>query len=313
MSAWLGISFASALAAGGAATALIGTWPRRLSAEEWVLRRRAAASVLPARRSVAAGFWRPVILPRWLERTTHGQTAMAIERDLRFARLAGVRALPSNLAQFFEQIARAAMTGGVLGLLLGVAAWRLGVVGNGWSIGLLALIGVVGGAALAYGRLRRAAHRLRQTVIRRLPRVITGARMVMESGAATPEGALAMAASLYQDPATDLLRQAIRIKEVQKLSLEDALDQVAGHYGLERFGQLADAFRIGRRYGTRLSDILAGFAADLRREWHAAYRERITRAPVLMTIPALLFFVAPLLFLVLFLVFSPLFTILSQL
>ncbi len=65
--------------------------------------------------------------------------------------------------------------------------------------------------------------------------------------------------------------------------------------------------------GTRLSDILASFAQELRREWHAAYRERITRAPVLMTIPALIFFVAPLLFLILFLVFSPLFSILGQL
>jgi Flp pilus assembly protein TadB len=137
--------------------------------------------------------------------------------------------------------------------------------------------------------------------------------MVMESGAATPEAALALTVTLYADPAADLLREAIRVKEVQKVSLEDALDQFGTQYGIGSFGQLADAFRIGRRYGTRLSEILANFAGELRREWHAGYRERITRAPVLMTIPALIFFVGPLLILILFLVFSPLFTVLKQL
>ncbi len=312
MSAWLAISFALALVAGSAATGLLVAWPRRLTAEEWVLRRRAAAA-LPARRSAARRTWRPVIPAGWADWTAFSQTATAIDRDLRLARLAGVRTLPSNPAQFSDHLARGALAGGVLGLLLGVAAWRLAAVGSGWTIGLPALVGLAGGTALAYVRQRRAAQGLRQRVVRRLPRVITGARMVMESGAATPEGALAMAASLYVDPATDLIREAIRIREVHKLSLEDALDQVAGDYGLDPFHRLADAFRIGRRYGTRLSEILAGFAADLRREWYAAYQERITRAPILMTIPALCFFVAPLLFLVLFLVFAPLFTILSQL
>ncbi len=137
--------------------------------------------------------------------------------------------------------------------------------------------------------------------------------MVMGSGAATPEAALALTVTLYADPAADLLREAIRIREVQKLSLEDALDQVGTQYGIAPLGRLADAFRIGRRYGTPLSDILASFAQELRREWHARYRERITRAPVLMTIPALIFFVGPLLVLILFLVFSPLFTVLRQL
>ena len=137
--------------------------------------------------------------------------------------------------------------------------------------------------------------------------------MVMESGAATPEAALALTVTLYDDPAAALLREAIRIKEVHRLSLEDALDQVGAHYGIAPFGQLADAFRIGRRYGTRLSEILANFAQELRREWYASYRERITRAPVLMTVPALIFFVGPLLVLILFLVFTPLFTVLRQL
>jgi len=62
-----------------------------------------------------------------------------------------------------------------------------------------------------------------------------------------------------------------------------------------------------------MADLLSEFALDLRRAEHAAYRERMTRAPVLMTVPALLFFVLPLLALVLMLVFAPLSTALGQL
>src|SRR5207245_11581171 len=105
----------------------------------------------------------------------------------------------------------------------------------------------------------------------------------------------------------------IRIQQVPRRRLGVGLDQVGARYGTRPFGQLADAFRIGRRYGTRLSEILANFAQELRRDWHASYRERITRAPVLMTVPALIFFVGPLLVLILFLVFTPLFTVLHQL
>ncbi len=314
MIAPLAISFGCALIAGTATAALVALWPRRLSAEEWVLHRRAATVVREGR--TRSGWMPPSsILPRrWLDRRAYREAAEAIERDLRFARLAGFGSLPSTPEQLLELVAKAAMTGGVIGLLFAVFAWRIGVVQSLWGAAVLfALLGAAGGAAVEYRRVRRRAQRLRRSVVRRLPRVITGARMVMESGAATPEGALAMAVGLYTDPASDLLREAIRIKEVHKLNLEDALDQVGRHYGLSPFGQLADAFRIGRRYGTRLSDILASFAQELRREWHAAYRERITRAPVLMTIPALIFFVAPLLFLILFLVFSPLFSILGQL
>ena len=45
----------------------------------------------------------------------------------------------------------------------------------------------------------------------------------------------------------------------------------------------------------------------------SSYRERITRAPVLMTVPALMFFVLPLLVLVMFLVFTPLMGTLGRL
>src|SRR5260370_1254348 len=62
-----------------------------------------------------------------------------------------------------------------------------------------------------------------------------------------------------------------------------------------------------------LAALVALTAQRARSSWHASYRERITRAPVLMTVPALMFFVLPLLVLVMFLVFSPLMGTLSRL
>ena len=313
MSGWFIASFGIALVVGAATTVLIGTWPRRLTAEEWILHRRQARA--GGLRPGIPGALFPIRLPRQLmEEAAYQEAAQEVQRDLRLARLAHAARVPSTPNEFIEQLVKAAMTGAVLGLVLAVFIWRVGITDSPWGVSVvLTVAGALAGAGAAYRRTRRASSRLRKSVIRRLPRIVTGARMVMESGAATPEAALALTVTLYADPAADLLRESIRIKEVQKLSLEDALDQVGTQYGIEPFGQLADAFRIGRRYGTRLSEILANFAQELRREWHAGYRERITRAPVLMTIPALIFFVGPLLVLILFLVFSPLFTVLRQL
>src|SRR5205807_1795430 len=103
---------------------------------------------------------------------------------------------------------------------------------------LLALFGGTALPALTWLQLRLRARRLRRAVQRRLPRVLTGARVLLESGAATPEGALATAAITYQDPAGDLLREALRIKEVRRLELEAALDEVGELYRVETFHRL---------------------------------------------------------------------------
>ncbi len=62
-----------------------------------------------------------------------------------------------------------------------------------------------------------------------------------------------------------------------------------------------------------MAQLLAEHALQLRQRRHQEYRERITRAPVLMTVPALLFFVLPLLVLIMYLVFTPLLHTLTQL
>jgi pilus assembly protein TadC len=313
MTAWLGASIAFAGVAAFGATILVARWPRRMSAEEWILHRRVASApkTIPARgwsrlfSVISSGRPRPARYSAFLK---------AIGGNLEFIRLARPASLLTTPDEFIERLARAAAAGAASGLVVAVFLWRLGLVAT--LLGPLlafSIAGAAAGASLHYYRFQHAAGRLRRSVVRHLPRVITGARMVMESGAATPEGALAMATALYADPAADLLREAIRIKQVHKLTLEEALDQVGRRYSLEPLGQLADAFRIGQRYGTKMSDVLASFALELRREWQGAYRERITRAPVLMTVPAVVFFVGPLLLLILYIVFAPLFTVLRQL
>jgi len=154
--------------------------------------------------------------------------------------------------------------------------------------------------------LRRRAGRLRASIEHRMPRLLVAARVLLESGAATPEGALTHAVTIYEEPAADIVREALRLKEVRRLPLEMALDEVAQRYQVTALGRLANSFRVGSRYGTRMSELLSDQSIQLRQAWFASYRERITRAPVVMTIPALLFFVAPFLVLIYVLVFSPL-------
>ncbi len=313
MTAWLGASIAFAAVAAFGATIVVAQWPRRTSAEEWILHRRAASAPTAAPAPRWSRF-STVFSPASLRPGPYSALAAAIESNVEFIRLAHPPSLPTTPEEFIERLARAALAGGASGLVMAVLLWRLGLIDSLLGPALaVVILGTAAGAGFNYYRFERTAGQLRRSVVRHLPRVITGARMVMESGAGTPEGALAMAAALYADPAAELLREAIRIKQVQKLTLEEALDRVGRRYRVEPLGQLADAFRIGQRYGTKMSEVLAAFALELRREWHAAYRERITRAPVLMTIPALVFFVGPLFLLILYIVFAPLFTVLRQL
>jgi len=285
--------------------------PRRPTAEEWILHRRAvsAAEVTAISSSRFGQVWRRPSLSLKRYRTL----SETVSRDLLLLRLAGHQA-PANPDLLLESIGSGAVIGAAAGAVTGLGLWLLeGRSGLPISALTFAVIGWAGLPLVISLQLRLRARSVRLAVRRRLPRVLTGARVLLESGAATPEGALATAAATYQDPAGDLLREALRVREVRRVPLETALDEVADDYGIESLHRLADAFRVGARYGTQMSALLADFAGAIRSGWHAEYRERITRAPVLMTVPALIFFVLPLLFLIMFLVFSPLMGTLSQL
>jgi Flp pilus assembly protein TadB len=304
------VSVVLAAACGVLSAALYIAWPRRQSAEEWIHHRRAVSghsNLATSSRRAAR-----LRLPSWLSAERYTAYLTSLNADLALLHLADSDS-PAQAPDLIRTLARTAGSGAVLGGGLGFALW-LATAGGEGPLTVLALAAAAVVLPLAsWLRIRRRAHNLRMSVNRRLARVLTGARMVLESGAATPERALVVAVGIYDDPATQLLREGLRLREVRRIPLEDGLDEVAERYALPGLYRLADAFRLGGRYGTQMAAVISGFAQDLRRTSHAEFRERMTRAPVLMTLPALAFFVAPLLILVLFLVFAPLSRTLGQL
>lgn len=305
------VSIAVAAVCGVLSAALYMAWPRRMTAEEWVLHRRAVSGEFgsPVRSGVQLPGWLSQQI--WIARL--GESTAALERDLALLGL-GTGRPTATVADVADRFTRYAVRGAVVGAVLGGVLWFAGgEAGLPLPAVPLAMVFSVGAAALSWRRLRGRATGTRGAIGRRLPRILTGTRMLLESGAATPERALAVAVAMYDDPAADLLREALRHKEVNRAPIETSLEVMADRYGVQELHRLADAFRVSGRYGTQLATTIAGFAQELRRASHADYRERMMRAPVLMTIPALIFFVVPLLVLVLFLVFAPLGNALTQL
>jgi Flp pilus assembly protein TadB len=304
------LSFLFAAVTAAASAGLYLAWPRRMTAEEWVMHRR-EATIGPRPATRRGPLWvfgrqtRVVARLQWL--------AGLIRADLRLLELRGLSPAASE-EELIAALLRIAALGAAAGLAVGTGLWLLaGRDGPPTTAVLLLVSGGVLMPALRWVRFRRQAALVRASISRRLPRLLTGSRVLLESGAATPQQALQTAASVYSDPAADVLREALLDREVRRVELQDALDQVGRRYGLEQLQHLADAYRVGARHGTQMADLLSEFAHRLREEEHAAYRERMTRAPVLMTLPALIFFVLPILALVLLLVLSPLEGAFSQL
>ena len=299
----------SLLLAAVAASSLAGlylSWPRRLTAEEWVLHRRTlhAAHLPPPSQPRRRSFPTP---EAWFRRPL-----ALIEPDLALLRAFGLRA-PADQAELVAALARRALLGAAVGVLVALLIW-LGEGEGGLFWALLVLAACLGLLPLmSWLRLRRQAAGLRSAFDSRLPRLLTAARMLLESGAATPERALVEAVAIHDDPAARVLKEALRTREVRRVEVEEALEEAALRYRLEGLERLADGFRVGRRYGTGMAQLIAEHASQLRELEYQGYRERVSRAPILMTVPALLFFVGPLLVLIIYLVFSPLFRLLGQL
>ena len=280
-------------------------WPRRLTAEEWIVHRRS--------------------FQRAHDTTTHS-VGLSIGRT---ARVPGIWLLPDadlallGLASFgapatrADALRRLALLGGCSAAGVIIVASIGGIAtGATWlavASPLLALLAALVALTGQCVRWRLEVSSVRTAIRKDLPRLLTGARVLLDSGTANAEQALAAAVGTYADPAAELLREALRLKEVRRVEFEAAVDEVADRYAVGEFHRLADSLRVGHRYGTGMSMLLVDFAQRARSSWHASYRERITRAPVLMTVPALMFFVLPLLVLVMFLVFSPLMGTLSRL
>jgi len=281
------------------------SWPRRLTAEEWIVHRRSfqrahGTARVPPRLAILRGG--PLsgihVLP---------------DADVALLGLAGHGA-PSTQAGAVRRLALLAgfcVAGGIIvGTAGGIASGTLGLALAAPLVGVV-LAGVAGTGQWLVWRFEVAS--VRAAIRKDLPRLLTGARVLLDGGTANPEQALASAVGTYADPAAELLREALRRKEVRRIDFEAAVDDVGDRYAVDELHRLADALRVGHRYGTGMSTLLVEFAQRARSSWHASYRERITRAPILMTVPALIFFVLPLLVLVMFLVFTPLMGTLTRL
>jgi len=280
-------------------------WPRRMTAEEWIVHRRSFQRAHDvASQSGQRAFNR--------QRSFVGARILP-DQDLALLNLAGSGA-PVSQAAALRRVAIVA--GSSAGVVLVVAAF--GGIASGASelavvSPLLALAVAVAAGIAQWLSWRFQIAGIRAAVRKDVPRLLTGARVLLDSGTANAEQALAAVVGTYADPAAELLREALRRKEVRRIDFEAAVDEVADRYAVEDMHRLADSLRVGHRYGTGMSSLLVEFAQRARTSWHAAYRERITRAPVLMTVPTLIFFVLPLLILVMFLVFTPLMGTLARL
>lgn len=292
-------------AVGGTAISwLFIAWPRRMTAEEWIVHRRSFQRAhdgarRPARLAIFRGNSVGIrVLP---------------EADLALLSLAsqGVPGTQAEARRRITLVAGGCFAGVIfVGSVLGIATGSPGLAVASPFLALLAG-GVAGAGQWLSWRFEVA--RLRAAIRKDLPRLLTGARVLLDSGTANAEQALAAAVGTYADPAAELLREALRRKEVRRIDFEAAVDEVGDRYAIPELHRLADSLRVGHRYGTGMSALLVEFAQRARSSWHAGYRERVTRAPVLMTVPALIFFVLPLLVLVMFLVFTPLMGTLSRL
>ncbi len=295
---------------GASAAGLYLTLPRRLTAEEYVMHRRAISEPVVAQAPAApTRLSGPEVLAAHLERL--GSLASIARTDLALLRLAGYQ-VPASEQELLRRLGLRALIGGLVAVVLAL----LLTLGSGQVTPFTAVLPVAGALlwpAWSWLSMRRQSGSVRAGIEHRLPRLLVAARVLLESGAATPEGALTDAVDIYVDSAADLIHEALLARTVHRVRLEVALDEVGERYGVNTLARLADSFRVGTRYGTRMAELLSEQSAQLRRAWFAAYRERITRAPILLTIPALLFFVGPLLFLIFFLVFTPLVGALGQL
>lgn len=149
----------------------------------------------------------------------------------------------------------------------------------GWPVGLV--IGVLAAPAVysAAGRLESGASRRSEAVARRqLPGALDLVTAALEAGR-PPGAALALVAEVTPDPlGTDLSAVAHRV--VVAGDLHAAVSDVSGP-----LLPLARALRRADQSGVPVADVIASVAMDVRREHHAAHRERARRVGVRTAAP----------------------------
>src|SRR2546430_4223745 len=226
--------------------------PRRITAEEWIVHRRS--------------FQR-----------AHDTTTQTLGLSIgRTARVPGIRLLPDadlallGLASFgapatgTDALRRLALLGGgsAAGVIIVTSIGGI-AIGATWlavASPLLALLAALVALTGQWVRWRLEVSSVRTAIRKDLPRLLTGARVLLDSGTANAEQALAAAVGTYADPAAELLREALRLKEVRRVEFEAAVDEVADRYAVGEFHRLPARPPPGHRAGPALPLLPGAFS-----------------------------------------------------
>ncbi|MGI0131245.1 MAG: hypothetical protein ACREEC_14020, partial [Thermoplasmata archaeon] len=232
-----------------------------MTAEEWIVHRRSFQRAHEATKTPAG-----IAI---LRRGSVAGVRILPDADIALLRLASSSA-PATQADALRRIAllAGASAGGAI-IIATVGGVATGATGVAVASPLLGLVAAAAAGIGQWARWRFDVANLRSAIRRDLPRLLTGARVLLDSGTANAEQALAAAVGTYADPAAELLREALRRKEVRRIDFEGAVDEVADRYAVQDFHRLADSLRVGHRYGTGMSTLLVDFAQRARSSWHA--------------------------------------------
>src|SRR5260370_2466263 len=230
--------------AGLAGSWLFIAWARRISAEEWVVRGRSFERAHDTTKQFGG-----------LSILRTGSVAgvrMLREGDVALLRLASPDA-PATQGDAIRRLALLA-GGSAAGVIIVASIGGL-ATGATWLEVFSPLIALLAAGAVVTGqwvRWRFEVASVRASIRKDLPRLLTGARVLLDSGTANAEHALAPAGGTYAAPPAELRREALRRKEVQREEFEAAVDAVADHYAVGEFHRLSASLRGGHLFGRRL-------------------------------------------------------------
>jgi tight adherence protein C len=225
-------------------------------------------SITPALQGAGRGIGR--LLPQNFVRTVDRMLQMADQ--------------PWSLPGFLAAWAGVVLAGGVLFLWLvtqrpGISPLQLFVL----AVGLLPFP-----ALLPYAALRRRVKNRQQRITRALPDAMDLLVTCVEAGMGV-DAAFALVTERTTGPLAATLALYLRQVGLGR-SRRDALAYVADRTGVQDLVGLASSIAQGEELGTSMGDVLRRQSEDLRTLRAQRARERAQRAPVLMTLPLVMFF-----------------------
>lgn len=141
---------------------------------------------------------------------------------------------------------------------------------------------------MPYVVLRRRVRKRQQSIVRALPDAMDLMVTCVEAGMGV-DAAFALVTERTTGPLSETLALYLRQVALGR-SRRDALAFVAQRTGVQDLIGLSNAIIQGEELGTSMGDVMRRQSEDLRALRAQRARERAQRAPVLMTIPLVLFF-----------------------